>query len=285
MASSDLYQQHHEAIERALSKVCRRHHLSRVEAEDFGSILHIHILEDDCAVLRKFGQRATIKTYLYAVAEHRFQDWRNAQWGKWRPSAEAKRMGHVAVLLELRLVRDQLPMNEAIETLRTNYGVTESRRDLEAIAARFPVRHGRTFVSEDVLTTRPAGAGDADASLAASTATGAARQAAAALDDVVQGLDPGDRLILRQRFVDGRRIADIARDQGLEPKVLYRRLERVLGELRTALESRGITAHAAREIFAHRGFELAESDIGPEPPARVRPRKQRGSVFRTRERW
>jgi RNA polymerase sigma factor for flagellar operon FliA len=276
VASPDLYQQHHAAIERAISKVCHKHHLSRTEAEDFGSVLRIHILENDRAVLRKFGERATMDTYLHAVAVHRFQDWRNAQWGKWRPSAEAKRMGPVAVQLETRLVRDQLPMNEAVQILQNNHGVTESREALETMAARFPVRHGRTFVGEDVLAMRPAANGDAGATLEASVATSAARQAADALEEIIRALDPLDRMILRMRFKDGRKIADIARDLDLEPKVLYRRLERVLAELKSALEARGITSETAREIFAHRGFELAESEIGPEPPDRVRPNKRRG---------
>lgn len=285
MASSDLYQLHREAIEWAISKVCQKHRLSRPEADDFGSILRIHLLDDDAAVLRAFGQRASMATFLYAVATHRFQDWRNAQWGKWRPSAEARRMGGVAVLLETRIVRDQLPMDEAIETLRTNHGVTESRPELETMAARFPVRHGRTFVSDDVLETRPAANVDPDARLDAGAATSAARQSAAALDEALRALTPQDRMILKMRFTDGRRIATIARTLELEPKVLYRRLERLLSGLKAALEGRGITAETAREIFAHRGFELAESDLGPEPTDGVRPTKNRGPVSAVSGRW
>ena len=265
--------------------MCRTQRLSRTEAEDFASVFRIHVLDNDRAVLRAFGYRATMGTFLHSVAIHRFQDWRNAQWGKWRPSAEAKRLGTLAVLLETRIVRDQLSMDEAIETLRTNHGVTESRQTLEALAARFPVRHGRAFVSDDVLDTRPAADGDADARFEAGEATGAARKAAAALEEAVMELPPQDRLILRMRFGEDRQIAKIARQIGHEPKVLYRRLERVPADLRTALESRGIDADTAREIFAHRGFELAESEIDPEPPAGVRPTKQRGSVSAVSGRW
>lgn len=285
VAPSELYRQHREAIDKAVAAVCRRHRLSRVEAEDFGSVLRIHVLDHDAAVLRAFGQRASMETYLHAVATHRFQDWRNAQWGKWRPSAEARRLGSLAVLLETRLVRDQLSMDEAIETLRTNHGVTEPRQTLEEMAARFPLRHGRTFVSDDVLASRPAPNSETGAALAAAAAAAAARLAAGALEEAIRALSPQDRMILCMRFNDGERIATIARSLSLDPKVLYRRLERLLTSLRAVLEARGVDADAAQSIFAHRGFELAESEIALELSARVRPSRQRGPVSAAGGRW
>ena len=286
MASSDLYELHREAIEQAISRVCRTQRLSRTEAEDFASIFRIHVLDDDCAVLRAFGHRATMGTFLHSVATHRFQDWRNAQWGKWRPSAEARRLGTVAVLLETRIVRDQLTMDEAIETLRTNHGITEARHALETMAERFPVRHGRTFVGEEVLDSRPADNSDANSSLEAGAATSAARKAAAALEEALDELTPQDRMILRMRFNDDRQIAKIARQIGQEPKMLYRRVERLLVGLRTALEARGVDAESAREIFAHRGFELAETELESKPAPGVRPTKEkRGPVSGTSGRW
>ena len=41
------------------------------------------------------------------------QDWRNARWGKWRPSAEARRQGALATHLERLMRRDGLTFEEA----------------------------------------------------------------------------------------------------------------------------------------------------------------------------
>ncbi len=55
------------------------------------------------------------------VVQRLFLDHRNRQWGKWRPSAEAKRRGPLAILLERLVVRDGWTFEQAVETLRTNH--------------------------------------------------------------------------------------------------------------------------------------------------------------------
>ena len=62
-----------------------------------------------------------------------------------------------------------------------------------------------------------------------------------------------DRLLFRMAFEDGFTVADIARTLGLEQKPLYRRLERLLKQLRAALEAVGIDAVAALELVGFRG--------------------------------
>jgi RNA polymerase sigma factor for flagellar operon FliA len=51
---------------------------------------------------------------------------------------------------------------------------------------------------------------------------------------------PEDRVLLRLRFEDEVSVADIARRLGLDQKGLYRRLDRLLGQLRVAIEGEGI---------------------------------------------
>jgi RNA polymerase sigma factor (sigma-70 family) len=263
VAETDLYLQHRDVIERGIAFVCRRHHLSRQDAEDFASTVRLRLIDADSAVLRAFCGRSSMQTYLVTVVTHQFQDWRNAQRGKWRPSAEALRMGPLGVLLETRLVRDRLSMDEAVEMLRTQNGVTEPRPALEAMAGRFPSRPGRTFVDPETLDKLEAGASAnrADSSLNQAHARAAAKHASSALELALRNLEPQNQIILRMRFDDNLSVAQIGRILNLEQKPLYRRLERLLTTLRAALESAGFDAAAAADVLEYRGFDLA-ADAG-----------------------
>lgn len=260
VTSPEIYLAHREFIEDAIAAVCRRRRLPPDEAEDFASDARLHLIKDDYAVLRAFEGRSSFRTFAIAVLSHLFLDWRNARWGKWRPSAEAKRLGPVAVKLETLTARDRLSFDEACETLRTNHGIALSRGELEALAARFPRRARRSFTQDDALEEHAAEGEGPDAGVAHASAVATAAQARGALSEAMAELDARDRLIMEMRFTDGHRVQDIARLLELEPKPLYRRIEKVLAELRRGLEARGVSATDAIEAIAHEGF-VAE----PEP--------------------
>lgn len=62
-----------------------------------------------------------------------------------------------------------------------------------------------------------------------------------ALETALTALDPSDRLLLRMRFEDGLSVPEIARVLGkASPFRLYRRLEKLLGTLRSALLGAGV---------------------------------------------
>lgn len=267
MTTDDPYLAHRAVIERTIAYVCRRYRLSGVEGEDFASVARIALIENDHARLRGFSARSALQTYLAIVITRLLQDWRNAQWGKWRPSAEAHRMGPLATRLETMTVRDKLSFDEAVETLRTNHGVMEDRVALEAMYARFPVRPGRSFTGEDALERMPAPDSRADAGLDQAEAVAAAQRAAGALAGALAKLPPQDRLIIKMRFDDGFRVADIAKVMNLEAKPLYRRIERLLAELRQSLEQSGVGAEVVRQVIAERGLAID----GAETRGEVRP--------------
>lgn len=270
MNSPDIYLANRESIEDAIAAVCRRRRLAPDEAEEFGSDARLHFIKDDYAVLRSFEGRSSIRTFLVAVISHLFLDWRNARWGKWRPSAEARRLGPLAVRLETLVVRDRVPFDQACETLRTNFGVSTTRAELEAMAARFPQRAKRSFMSDDMLETRPADHGDPSEGVARMAAEATAARARAALAESIMELESQDRLILEMRYTDGHRVQDIARMLNVEPKPLYRRIERMLAELRRGLERRGVAAAEALDAIEHQGF-LADRELQAESYGEVRP--------------
>lgn len=260
MSFEHLYLEHRTVIDQAIAAICRRHRLSTAEAEDFGGSVRLHLIEDDYAVLRKFEGRSSIKSYLFAVIAHLAQDWRNATWGKWRHSAEAKRLGPLAMDLERLVVRDGLSVDEARETLRTRGQIDHSADALAALLQRLPGRLPRRFVTDEALVDYPAQAPAPDASLAQHDAGRAAHHAACALGAALSNLGAQDRLIIKMRFLDDFSIAEIARVLGLEQKPLYRRIERLLTELRNTLQQAGLTSTELADVLAAGGFDRATAD-------------------------
>lgn len=271
MNSPEIYLAHRELIEDAIAALCRRRRLAPDQAEEFASDARLHLIKDDCAVLRNFEGRSSIRTFVFAVLSHLFLDWRNARWGKWRPSAEARRLGPLAVKLETLVARDRFSLDEACEMLRTNHGITAPRADLEAMAARFPQRPRRSFTQDDALEEYAAPGGWSDAGVLQASAAATAEQARHALSEALQELETQDRLILEMRYTDGHRIQDIARLLGLEPKPLYRRIERLLAELRRGLEARGVTAAEAIDAIEQQGFLCDAEQPDGESRGEVRP--------------
>jgi len=236
-------------IERVISFVSSRHHLPGADADDFDAHVKLKLIEDDYAILKKFEGRSSLRTYLTVVIQRLFLDYRIAAWGKWRPSAEATRGGEIAILLERLIGRDGYGFEEACELLETNHQVTLPRAELEAMVAKLPGRPRRRFESDEALVHMPAAQPSLDEVVAERERAITATRVTAALKAATAGLDPQDRLILALKFDDGRPVVEIARMLRLDQKGLYRRLERLMKQLRIALEAQGIEAAAVLEIF------------------------------------
>jgi len=236
------------AIERVIGQVCRANRLRDDEAEEFAAEVKLHLVEDDYNVLRKFERRSSFATYLTVVITRRFLNYRNRLWGRWRPSAEAVRLGPVAVLLERLTVRDGWPYEEAVEQLLTNHRVTESRQEIYAIWTRLQSGTGpRRFVLEEEAIDVPGNdPGPEDVVMAAEREFNA-RRARAALERVLQTLTADERLVIKLHYDDGFTVSQIARLQNLNQKKLYRDLERLRAEVRRRLEAHGISAEDVRE--------------------------------------
>lgn len=225
-------------VEDTIRFICRRHHCRPDEAEEFASAARLRLIEDDYAVLRKFGHRSSLRTYLVIVLGRAFLDFRRQRWGVWRPSAEARRLGTTAVRLDVLLHRDGLTLDEAIEVLRTNERVAAAPAELRVLAARLPRRVGRRLESETVLASHTTPA-EGELRVLSSERTERALALRAALRAALEALRPEDALILRLRFQDDFTVARIAQTLCLEPKPLYRRIGRLLQELRLRLETAG----------------------------------------------
>jgi RNA polymerase sigma factor (sigma-70 family) len=229
--------------------VCARHRLSEADTEDFEAHVRLKVIENDYAILRKFQGRSSLRTYLAVVVGRLFLDYRISSFGRWRPSAQARRAGPTAVLLERLLTRDGRAFEEACEIIITNHRVAITRTELERLAGLLGSRTQRRFEREEALEEMPSVDRPLDAMAADSDRESMAVRLAAALRPAFDGLDAQDRLIMTLRFNDGQTIADIAATLRLDQRALYRRISRILGHLRSRLEAAGIDRTDVRDLL------------------------------------
>lgn len=261
MDIEQFYLAHRESVEQAIRSLCARQRLAASDADDFASDARLHLLKNDGAVVRAFAGRSSLKTYLTVVLGRLFQDWRNARWGKWRPTVTAVRLGPLAVRLETLTARDRHTFEEACAIIRTAEPDV-SVRQLDSLWEQLPVRSRRTHTSVETVEHVLAGDSSADFLLVRAWAEATSAQVAALLRDVVRSLSPEDRLLLSMRFEDGLSVQEVARRLGVEVRPLYRQLNAVLRQLREYLLAHGVTAPDALEAMSRVGFE------SPADPAR-----------------
>jgi hypothetical protein len=79
-------------IDKAIGYVCHRNRAGRDEEEEFGSYVKFKLIESNYAIIRKFEGRSAFSTYMTTVIQRMFFQYRVQMWGKWRPSAHARRL-------------------------------------------------------------------------------------------------------------------------------------------------------------------------------------------------
>ena len=220
---------------------CRRQRLRAEEAEEFASTVMVKLVEDDYAVFRKFQGQSSLPTYLTTVVQRLCLDFLRARRGRPRASAEARRLGAVAIQLERLLYWDGFGFDEACRILQDNHGVDASWQELEEMAGRLPSRSIGRHHEGGERTEHLVGAIERpDEALSDRERAEEEERVVAALEAVLATLDPEDRVILKMRFEDGFTVADVARALGLRQKPLYRRVNGLLRRLRRELEGRGL---------------------------------------------
>ena len=265
-----LFNQQRTLIESIIRAVCARNYLDAADADDFASVAMLKVIDDDYAVLRKFEGRSKLKTFLTSVIQHQFQDYRNKEWGKWRPSAEAKRAGALALLLERLIGRDGHTFEEALELLKAKHRVAADRADLERIVATLPVRVRRRFEPDDALAQVAAAGMPADESVAIAERQATVDRICAVMNTLLGRMNTQDRLLLAWHFRDGRSVADIAKIWRVDQKALYRRRDKVLSDLRSGIEHEAIEAGAIVETLTSGAIQFDWDDpeqeaTGPTP--------------------
>ena len=237
-------------IDDITGQVCRRHRLTAAEAEDFRSEVRLHFIDREYEVLRRFEGRSSLATYVTVVIQRLFLDYRNRVWGRWRPTAEAKRLGPTAILLERLVVRDGWPFDQAIEMMRTNHGLSVDE-SLNGLCVQLAKRTtGRQFVSEESAAEIASTAPPPDANVVRAEHDFLAKRVHTTLERARQALEPEERLILKMRFEDSVSVADISRALHVDQKRLYRTIERLLARIGKALEAEGVSRADVSRLLA-----------------------------------
>lgn len=268
MDIEQIYLAHRESVEQAIRSLCARQRLAAGDADDFASDARLHLLKNDGAVVRAFAGRSSLKTYLAVVLGRLFQDWRNARWGKWRPTVTAVRLGPLAVRLETLTSRDRHSFDEACAIIRTAEPAVPLK-ELESLWEQLPVRSRRAHTSVDAVEHVLAADSSTDSILVRAWAEATSAQVAALLRDAVRSLSPEDRLLLAMRFEDGLSVQEVARRQSVEVRPLYRQLNRILDQLREYLLAHGVNASDALEAMSHVGFDTPGDRTADEPATRT----------------
>jgi RNA polymerase sigma factor for flagellar operon FliA len=246
-----LFVSHLPLIDSIIAQVCRRHHLSAGEVEEISSEIRLRLIERNYEVLRRFQGRSSLRTYLIVVVHRLFLDHRIKLWGKWRPSIAAKRLGPVAILLERLVARDGWSFEQAVEVLRTNHGVEESREALWKLHVQLPPHAaGRHFVSEDAGRDLTSSAPSPAANLIRAEQDFLGNRVHQALERALRTLTPEERLVVRMRFEDAFPVSEIASALHLDQKRLYRTINAILARLRERLLAQGISLEDVTTLFA-----------------------------------
>jgi RNA polymerase sigma factor (sigma-70 family) len=253
-------------IDRVSRVIARRHRLTPAEADDFRSEVSLAIIEDGYAALGAFQGRSSLRTYLTTVIQRLFLDYRRKSWGKWRPSAEAGRRGTVALRLEILLYRDGLPLEEALETLRTDFACQETREALIELAQILPPRTSRRAMAEGGEDSAAVPAGELASPEVQLEGSRTSQQAQRLINEVMEALATQDRIILRMRFEDDISVAGISRALHLDQKRLYRRIDELLANFRMSLEKNGLKWPEVLRLIERGQCHLCLPPNPPEKP-------------------
>jgi RNA polymerase sigma factor (sigma-70 family) len=255
-----LLEQHFPLIRQRLDRLSRRSGLPEHEAEELRSWALFKLVENDYRILASWEGRSSFPTFLTVVLVNLMRDYRIHVWGKWRPSAAALRRGPEAVLLERLCVRDRLPLDEAIERMRTEHGVSLSQAELERMAVSLRRSTERRRVSEEELLRIPVD-GQVESRIEDGERARTEERLRELLAPLLQSLPAQDRLLLKLHYWEGLSMATISPLLGRPQRELYSARDKCLKKLRRSLEKEGLSTDQVRGLSGCSHLDLAQDGI------------------------
>lgn len=257
-----LLEAHYHLIQKKLHHLSRRSGLPEHEAEEFRSWALFKLVEDDSRVLASWKGRSSFPTFLTVVLVNLMRDYRTHIWGKWRPTAAARRQGREAVLLEQLCFRDGLSLDEAMERMRTEHEVSLSRAELERMAASLTRRTERRRVSEEELLRIPVD-GQVEVRIEDAERSRTEEQLQGLLTPLLQSLAAEDRLLLKLHYWDGLSMAAISPVLGRPQRELYSLRDKCLKKIRRILEEAGLDPERVRALLGCSHLDFADASENP----------------------
>ena len=222
---------HLTTVQEAIRVVCRLQNLAAEDVEELASLVYLKLLQGNGAVLRRFRGESSLRTFLIVVVRRVLLDSWIARNGKWRPSTDARRLGAIAIELERLVYREGMSLAEAAETIRISRGIADSDDELAFLLSLLPTRPMRRFVSDANLAGQASAEPDPLELLLNDAGPSRMNQVKTALAT----LTFDDRQLLSLRFAHNLTVREIALRRGIDAKVLYRRFERILRQIRASI--------------------------------------------------
>ena len=234
-----LSDEHIRDIQRVIRSLARVS-LRPDERDDFEGAAWVTLLEDDQRRLRSYRGECPFPCFLRVVLRRILLDFRTSRWGKWRPSADARRAGPDAVAIERKVVRDGYPLEPF-----TGMAAPDERHRLARLVQHASAsRPGRREQPLDAVADWAATTGPSpEDALILSAREAARKRVGHALGAAINVLGTHDRRLLALRYGQGHAVSTIAATTGADQRRLYRTFERVLRRLRADIEGRGVCPH------------------------------------------
>lgn len=262
--SAEFFLEQLPVIRRITTALARQKALSSDDTDELVSLVLLRMIDRNYEILRRFDPAyATLPTYLAVVIRRILTDYLQSRWGKWRPSAEAKRHGEHAMQAEELVNRDGRDPEEAFAILHARFPDL-SREKFETIMQRLPARARRRMIAidnfEDLITAT-------DEPFLSLVLTENANRITTVVTEFLDELPPEDRLLLQLRFESDMTVAQIARSLQRDQQSLYRRLYGHFRVLRERLEKAGLRAADVEALIESNAalldFRLRDRNVSP----------------------
>lgn len=217
-----------------------RGRLTFLEREEFRSFAIEKLLENDCARLRKFEGRSSLRSFVSVVVANLLVDYWESLGKRRRPSSTAKSFAPEGVWLE-RYLGSGYGISETVELVKANHGSLLSEDELFHIVLRLPPRRMQPArVAESLADDLGSDAESPERLFEARDEDASRARIEDELERALSTLSPEERVYVQMRFEDGSKINEIAKSFHLPERPFYRRFQRTLRRLRRELEASGV---------------------------------------------
>jgi RNA polymerase sigma factor for flagellar operon FliA len=238
---------HLPLVDSVVTAIARRHRVRGDALDEFRSLSFLKLVEHDYDVLRRFQGASSLRTYLTIVLQRVLLDHRNREWGRWRASAAAHRIGPAAVMLERLVTRDGLSPDEALAAVGAA-PASECADFARGLAPRPTARGARATLGEEAIPDCQDPSLDPEARMERREQIERSETVRDVVREALRSLPTQDHLLLTLRYRDGLSIADVARVLEVEAKPLYRRIDRLLAYLQEVLCTDELAGELARQL-------------------------------------
>lgn len=225
-----------DELSAAVAVVARRRRLSAEQRDDLLSYAVCRLLERNVGR----GDITSIAdcpgAYLRRVVDRLWIDLTNELWGRWRPSAGARRMGKTGVELDRLIRREGLAACEAVPIAEHRSSRRRGRDTLYRLARKLRPKPRRVSIT----AVDPASDDRPDRRLGRKEEGESLRRALRMLREEMERLDDLSRRVLSGKYLEQLTAGRLGRELDLDDRSVYRIAYRALGILRQRLQARGV---------------------------------------------